>query len=778
MWKLNRITARNLCAFQELNYHLQQKVTTLIFGNNLDNESQRSNGSGKSALIECIAVALTGSPLRKIKNEEIINDNAEECCVNVQFINDNCNEVFTIERRLFRKASATVTCSIKRNGNTVETDEAVQATVEAYNRYILEKLGITKDELFNYFLLSKFKFQDFLSSSDREKKEIINRFSNGIMVDNAIEKLSEDIEPIQEDLRKADLEIAGIDGRIEMLVEQITSEENSRAEKNRTKNEKIASIQQAIFTKRALIRQKEEEAKAVMDIQDKLKNADAAMQKFENEEHSLESYLAGIRTILFPLGIELSNWEKIIERKHAELHTQEAELTQMDKNLVNAEKKANSLTIAHNLLKKEYQTFAASYALKADSYDKKLVEMELQTSRINSDAGGLRKNRRTLSTAIEELRARLAGTITCPKCEYRFLVSDSHFDVAAGLIELKDRKTEFENMSSQLTECENKAVAIEKSQEEMRDGKRMLACQNSDWEDRLDRTARQVRLASGELEMISTNHKKVKNTINSLLESIEGICKRVFDEAFELIDDANREKKRKVKDLQEEMQTAKCSIETLKEAIKELNMSSSSGTVDSLKASLKTYRKKSSEAARTKSDIDKRMQCLEEQHQRFIRFKSYLANTKIEALSKITNEFLENIGSDIRVRFSGYTILKTGKLREKISVSLIRDGIDLGSFGKFSAGEAARVNLATILAMQKLINSNCELDKGLDLLVLDEILEAVDEDGLSYMFNALNTLGITALVVSHGNISESYPHKLVITKEHGYSTISKGNIEL
>lgn len=778
MWKLNCITAQNLCAFRELDYQLQQKVTTLIFGNNLDNESQRSNGSGKSALIECIAVAITGNPLRKIKNEEIINDNAEECFVNAQFVNDSCNEIFTIERRLFRKASATVTCSIERDGNTVETDEAVQATVEAYNRYILEKLGITKDELFNNFLLSKFKFQDFLSSSDREKKEIINRFSNGIMVDNAIEKLSEDIEPIQEDMHKADLEIAGIDGRIEMLVEQITNEENSQAEKKRTKNEKIATMQQTISTKRELIRQKKEEVKAVENIQEKLKIADTDMQKFENEEHSVRSYLTGIRTILSPLGIELSDWEKIIERKHAEQHTLEAELTQWGKNLVNAEEKVNSLTISQNLLKTEYQTFATSYALKTNSFDKKLVEMEQQISRINSDAGELRKNRRTLSTAIEELRARLAGTITCPKCKYIFLVSDSHFDVATGLIELNDRKTEFENMSSLITECENKTVTIEKSQEEMRDDKRTLACQNSDWEDRLERTARQMRVASDELEMVSTNHKKVKNAINSLLESIEGICKRVFDEAFDLIDDASREKKRKVKDLQEEMQTAKCSIETLEEAIKELNMSSPSGTVDSLKVSLKTYRKKSSEAVRIKSDIDKRMQCLEEQHQRFIRFKSYLANTKIDALSKITNEFLENIGSDIRVKFSGYTILKTGKLREKISVSLIREGIDLGSFGKFSAGEAARVNLAIILAMQKLINSNCELDKGLDLLVLDEILEAVDEDGLSSMFNALNTLGITALVVSHGNISESYPHKLVITKKHGYSAIYEGNIEL
>ena len=56
--------------------------------------------------------------------------------------------------------------------------------------------------------------------------------------------------------------------------------------------------------------------------------------------------------------------------------------------------------------------------------------------------------------------------------------------------------------------------------------------------------------------------------------------------------------------------------------------------------------------------------------------------------------------------------------------------------------------------MQKLVNSNCDGDKGLDLLVLDEILEAVDEAGLASMFEALNSLGGTVLVVSHGNVAE------------------------
>ena len=65
MWKLKKIEAENLCAFRSLSYTLRQRVTTLIFGDNRDNESQRSNGAGKSALLECIAVGITGSPLRK-----------------------------------------------------------------------------------------------------------------------------------------------------------------------------------------------------------------------------------------------------------------------------------------------------------------------------------------------------------------------------------------------------------------------------------------------------------------------------------------------------------------------------------------------------------------------------------------------------------------------------------------------------------------------------------------------------------------------------------------
>ena len=67
MWKLIQVYAKNLCAFKLLDYKLLQKHTTLIFGNNMDNDSQGSNGSGKSAMLEAIAIGITGETMQKMK---------------------------------------------------------------------------------------------------------------------------------------------------------------------------------------------------------------------------------------------------------------------------------------------------------------------------------------------------------------------------------------------------------------------------------------------------------------------------------------------------------------------------------------------------------------------------------------------------------------------------------------------------------------------------------------------------------------------------------------
>ena len=740
MWKLKTIEAENLCAFRSLSYMLRQGVTTLIFGDNRDNESQQSNGAGKSALLECIAVGITGSPLRKIRSEEIINDAAEECRIALRFINDSAAEELLVNRRIPRKGASSVSCTLYRGGKQVVTDEAVQPSVDAYNRYILDKLGITRDELLNNFILSKYRYEDFLSSSDKEKKEVINRFSNGILVDEAIAKVEEDIVPLSEKKRQVELELAGLDGRIGMLQEQIRKEEEAGAERGRTRVERIMGLETAIAAKREQIRTGHENVDRLEEQLAGVQRADEALQELEAGDTALEACLEKIAEMmsLFP-DARQTDWDKVIAEQ----------------------------------FKKEYAAFCEAYRDQSDTTAERLREIDIRLRDLSGSIEELRHKRRIVSAGIDGLSNKLAGSITCPFCGHEFLVAEPQFDIEAGMKELKLRQRQLTEINGRIDEKQEETDAVELQQNRLNHERRILEGRRTGWEEQLAGHERAIRNATRHVEEVESGHKRIASEITALQSEIEGVRRKVFDEVFGFIDERNAALNRGIRVGKEDIQAAACAIDTLQATIRELDEAASPDLIQSLKDTLRETRGKSNEAAGRKTAVDARVRALEIQRERFVQFKTYLANTKIEALSRITNEFLQDIGSDIRIRFDGYTVLKSGKVREKISISLLRDGMDCGSFGKFSAGEAARVNLATILAMQKLVNSNCDGDKGLDLLVLDEILEAVDEAGLASMFEALNSLGGTVLVVSHGNVAEGYPHKLVIVKENGESRLGE-----
>lgn len=772
MWRLRRIIAQNLCVFRELDYHLGQGVTTLVFGNNHDNESQRSNGSGKSALLEAIAVGITGSPMRKVKNEEIIRDDADESWVCLTFDNDASDEVFTVERQLSRKGASVVTCHIERAGQAVETDEAVQPSVDAYNKYILEKLGITREELYNNFLLSRYKYSDFLSSSDKDKKEIINRFSNANLVDQAIECLETDCTPIEKAVRDTELELAGIDGRIGMLQEQIGAEEKNREEYGRRKEEQIGELENRMAGKRTVVRECREQMVLEREVLEKLAVADTALQTLENGECSLEDCFAYIMENVTPLlPGKLTDWNGVLADKKQQLRQVEAQLRECDEQLDNVETALRQTKSMYGKLASDFHVFETESRKRQTEYDLELKKLEKELNAVDSRLHELKRQKRQLSTQIETLRNKLAGTIACPACGHEFIVADRDFDVEAGRGELALSEKNTRSLTEEIERKDTVLAEIETSEERIRGEKRTLNQKIQNWSEQLSAACRQVEDATRQQENVTSSRQRTVSRIASLQEDMDGLRRRLFDEVFGLLDEAYKKQERNIRNLEEEITTAENAIGTVQDTIRELKNASPEEACESLRKSLKDCRIKSGEIMERKTGEEARLRVFQEQAQRFMQFKTYLANTKIGALAQVTNGFLESIGSDIRIRFAGYTVLKTGKVREKISISLLRDGMDCGSFGKFSAGEAARVNLATILAMQKLVNANCEGDKGLDLLVLDEILEAVDEEGLSSMFAALNTLGITALVVSHGNVAEGYPYKLLITKEHGESKI-------
>lgn len=770
MWKLEKIHAINLCAFRELNYELNQGHTTLVFGNNMDNDSQVSNGSGKSAMIEAIAIGLTGDPLRKIKMDEIINDMADEAAITLSLYNDMTSDRFIINRVLSRKNPQSIVLQLGE-ATEGEIPMVVQPNVLEYNRFILDTLGLTKDDIFANFILSKHKYTSFLSSSDRDKKEIINRFSNGIMVDESIAALQEDMEPVAITLREDESIVAHCKGRVDAVDEQIATTINESEERARSKQERIDNWKQKISEKRGFIRDQgilKDRALTTLETYDSTYNQLEGLEGTDCDwQEAYDSIQKALAKVQLPA---IADYTKEMADKKQALADQEQALADVKVQIKDHAKKCKEANKKHSELKKEFDTFQATYDTQYAEISGTIDNLLTEVRALEKEGQALQQKRINLNNAVAETQKKLAGTITCPKCKHEFLLASTE-NVKELREDLNELQATVADIEGEIESNQNNITVTTEKGRKARQSQNALMGQKSDWSARVTESQTLVDQLSRTSNRLDANMDSIESKIASCQKSINECKTQMFDDAFGIIDDYTKKLEADVKQYDLNVSTAKGSIKSIEETVAELEKSTDDDVLATLRASKEKYEAELNTAISNKETVEQKLAEYKKQEATFIEFKTHLANSKIEALSHITNEFLEKIGSDIRIAFSGFTVLKSGKIKDKISISLLRDGVDCGSFDKFSEGEKARANLANILALHKLTNVNCSEGKGLDLLVLDEILEACDEAGLANMFEALNSLQITSLVVSHGNIAENYPHKLIINKQNGTSFI-------
>lgn len=771
MWTLIQVYAKNLCAFKLLDYKLLQKHTTLIFGNNMDNDSQGSNGSGKSAMLEAIAIGITGETLRKIKMDEIINDAENEAIVSLLLLNTATGQRLTIQRIISRKAAQVIKVFVCAN-ETEDNEVCIeQASVADYNKFILETLGLTKEDIFSNFILSKHKYLSFLSSSDREKKEIINRFSNGVIVDESIIALQEDMVPIQELLKQAELSVANHTGRVETLQEQINTAITESTERSQKKAERIANWNKAIADKRNHIREQNILINKANEILDQYDKTDKVLQKLKNGKKDAKECFEIISEHFASHTLPLPrNFAAISIKNQKELEVVAKEYAEVQKQLTQHDKKIVIAKDSYGKLLKQYEKFQEDFDKKSTKAEEKINMLLSSVNKLETDNSRLRTQRVQLEADIADLQKQLAGVIVCPKCQHEFTLAND-IDINDVKLKLQDRKGESQDILNSIETNERSIAEITTEGRKARQEQDRLNNCKIEWSTKITETCTALDELSRGASSLANKMQALQNQMNILQKSIEGVRVNLFDDAYAILDEAIQRQESEIKRAELNINNANGAIQSYEESIHDIENASETDMIETLKANKKKYEKELTLAISQKENVEQKLNSYKEQEATFIEFKTHLANTKIDALSHITNEFLEAIGSDIRIAFSGFTVLKSGKIRDKISISIIRDGVDCGSFDKFSEGEKARVNLANILAMHKLTNINCDDNKGLDLLILDEILEATDEQGLSNIFDALNQLQITSLVVSHGNIAENYPYKTVVNKLNGISFI-------
>ncbi len=789
MWKLLEIKINNIVSFREASLSIEQGVATLIFGKNEDNSSQPCNGSGKSSLIEAISFALTGEQLRKVKSvEEIINDHADDAYVYVKLGNDYNNTIFTIERTISRNAPQSIEChKYDSFGEEIEIDKTVQPTVLDYNKFILNEIGLTKDDIYNNFILCDNKYEGFFDCSDKNKKEIINRFSNGIIIDDSIARVQADMLPVESELTEANNKVINVKGSISAIENELEHVDEKRANARQERETRIERLDGQIQKCRDDIEaaeDKQRKAEARLELLHKLQ--DEVLDLEESDLSLLEAY-GRVKTICLENELEaVSEFDVLSERYKNQLVEQQKDIRDIKAKIDDAEtiflKRKNEYKKCSDLYQNhrdEESKLSADDAALKEKINGEIDNIEKKLDKIEDDINSNKKRQAELETMIARNSALMDGVIICPKCQHKFFVDGdtSVDDVRKALVslrtEMEEKKTEAKKLVEEFDIIDEKCEA--KSEEVNAIVKKAKNRTNA-----LEEEYRALRTLSSEVDNAESNvnnlRKKLvasENELDRLNGKIEVMRNRLFGEITSILEGRIMNGKSYIEQQISSITFAKGQMCQYQQSKKELVETPETDFATSLKESLEKYQNDLQKAEEIASEIQSEYNKLKEQELHFTMFKSYIANKKIDALSLIVNDFLEKIGSDIRLKLEGFTVTKTGKFRDKISVQVMRDGIDCGSYHKFSGGEKARLNLACILSLHTLTNSNCEDGKGLDFIIIDELLDKSDEVGMATYCEALNKLGQTALLITQGGISEGYPHKLLIVKKQGVSTILK-----
>lgn len=371
MWQLNSIQAQNFQSYKALNYCVINNMLSMVFGQNLDISEKRSNGSGKSVLLDIIAFAITGDCLRKVKTlKEIINNAEEECFAEIELENKVLKKKLKIKRFLSLKKSQ----KIEIYEHDLLLDQFKDLHQRESEKYIQEQLGISFDDLINYYLISKYKYQSLFLANDASKKEVINRFSKASIIDNIFPFFEDDLKLVNDEFVNLTTSLVEQTAKIQVYEQQI--EELLNGESEHKKQEKIKEIESQIKDKKQVIITLNQ---AIEDINGELMRiSDSIADKYKE----------------LIKDVELKRWDDTIKINNNALESNRVE---------------------YKNVRKDHDADFNALADKQDEKRQLIKQHEINVKEFEKE--------------IKELESYIAGEIECPKCKYHFILADKDFDV-------------------------------------------------------------------------------------------------------------------------------------------------------------------------------------------------------------------------------------------------------------------------------------------------------------------------------------------------------------
>lgn len=403
MWNPVKIHFENLFAHEDSTYEFKNNTCTVIFGENKTDKGLENNGAGKTTLFEAICIALTNESLRSIKKETFINRNADSCYIEFDLYNPVLRMNLKICRRFFR-GNKPVEVRIYEN----EKQNTQVVSVAEANKRVIELIGISREDLLRYFIISQDNHYTFFTASDTEKKEIMNRITSADMINPALEELN------RRKAEKTDVsnalisEIDKLSGKRETLAEQRQELLNSDTTREAVEelNDKISEAERRVDSNNKIISSYEPEISEIQKQLNELKIPDVSQLKSKRktlkvELDSLEEESVELNRVKRNISSELKDTIECPNCGHEFIHKSELGLTVEDAQRLLAETEKELKSTESKIEKKNSEI---------DSVTKKIKEGEKaqeQHDELESDLSDLQRKTRQRNADNTDLKVRI-----------------------------------------------------------------------------------------------------------------------------------------------------------------------------------------------------------------------------------------------------------------------------------------------------------------------------------------------------------------------------------
>jgi exonuclease SbcC len=712
--RLEKLVLENFLTYDSLEYQFERRPL-LVQGLNKTDQGQVSNGSGKSGLQTAIEFCITASNSRGVRDQELISYGYDKSRVELFASCDVRKERIHIQWIIKRKGANKLSLHIQKSG---DWEEVSFSNINDGKKSIINWFAISKEDLFNYFIINKTRFKSFFESSNREKVDLINRFSDASIIEG-LENI--DIDELESQYSSLGTQISKEEGKKELIESQIESEKDRDFDSEL--KDKVSDINDLI----------EEEEEEISDIEDKI---EGLIPRREELEQEIEEYQRDIQ-----------EQESIIEDARLKGEPYSDKLQELNVVVKQALKEVQKF------IKTDFDTARADYQYDLESDQKTLSEANSQKDTLERQEGKLLK-------LLQDIEIKLSGAITCPKCNHEFLLD-------GDVVELKEKQTKALVIRGQVEQnkAANKA-AISILKQQMQSLEDELSKVNKLEQAEIEAYG-EVKQALDRAREDVSNQERLITGIQKTIDYAEGDI-RGFESDI-------REVELEIKGLSQTRETFKQNItnhqdkiQNYRDQIKGLKLGNNKDIIRELETDLSAVEQRIVKLTKDYNRVGDQIYLSNQWKNNFKQFRMYLANQSLEVIQYHSNRYLKEMNCDLSIKLEGYKTLADGSIKDEITAKIIRG--EERTFGSFSGGEKGRLLFSSILANRHMINSTHPYG-GLDFLSVDEVFEGVDAMGLKYLINSAKNLDITAMIITHVTDEETSQDVLKIEKINGISKI-------